>query len=96
MSYQDEHEDDTDQTIKVLVIHNPIAEEDPTDVSVVIEGNRVLNGCGNQTKACMLLMGLIYALNLEYPKMLKNTFVVFQKIFLELDTAKLLEKVHSF
>ncbi|MEQ2311238.1 hypothetical protein AMECASPLE_017759, partial [Ameca splendens] len=92
LNMEGKHEDHTDQTMKVLVIHNPLAEEDPAEVSVVIEGNRVLNGCGNRTKACMLLMGLIYGLNLEYPKMLKNTFAVFQKLFLELDGAKLPRK----
>ncbi|MEQ2280784.1 hypothetical protein AMECASPLE_023522 [Ameca splendens] len=92
---QGEHEDHTDQTMKVLVVHNPLAEKDPAEVSVVIEGNRVLNGCGNRTKACVLLMGLIYGLNLEYPKMLKNTFAVFQKTFLEFDGAKLPRKVNS-
>ncbi|XP_061565367.1 uncharacterized protein LOC133419892 [Cololabis saira] len=92
---QDECEDHTDQTMKVIVIHNVMAEEDPAEVSIVIEGIQVLTGCGNRTKACMLLMGLIYALNLEYPKTLKNTFQVFQKLFLELDGAKLLKKVHS-
>lgn len=85
----------SDHTMKVTVIHNVMAEEDPAEVSIVIEGNQVLTGCGNQTKACMLLMGLIYALNLEYPMTLKNTFEVFQKLFLELDGAKLLKKVHS-
>jgi len=93
---EDEREGHTDQTMKVLVIHNPTAEEDPADVSIVIEGNQVLNACGNRTKACMLLMGLIYALNLEYPKKLKYTFEVFQKPFLELDGEKLLKKVQSF
>ncbi|XP_024656342.2 B-cell receptor CD22-like [Maylandia zebra] len=59
--------------MKVIVIHNIMAEEDPSDVFIVIEGNQVMEGCGSRTKACVLLMGLIYALNLEYPKELKNT-----------------------
>ncbi|KAG9269204.1 hypothetical protein AMEX_G16207 [Astyanax mexicanus] len=92
---QNGHEDYTDQTMKVLVTHSAIAEDDPVDVSIVIEGIQVLKGCGNKTKACMLLMGLIYALNLQYPKKLKYTFEVFQKIFLELDGAKLQKRVHS-
>ncbi|KAJ8007665.1 hypothetical protein DPEC_G00096520 [Dallia pectoralis] len=71
---QDIHEGSMDKTMKVLVIHNSAAEEDPAAVSIVIEGNQVLNTCGYPTKACVLLMGLIYAFNLEYPKKLKYTF----------------------
>ncbi|CAL9685463.1 unnamed protein product [Knipowitschia caucasica] len=85
----------SEQTMKVLVMHDAMAEEDPSDVFIVIEGNKVMEGCGSLTKACVLLMGLIYALNLEYPKQLKNTFEAFQKLFLELDGEKLLKKVHS-
>lgn len=92
---EDDYGNHSDQTMKVIVIHNVMAEEDPAEVSIVIEANQVLTGCGNRTKACMLLMGLIYALNLEYPMTLKNTFKVFQKFFLELDGAKLLKKVHN-
>ncbi|GAA6217884.1 uncharacterized protein LOC107575081 [Lates japonicus] len=90
-----ECEDHTDKTMKVIVKHSVMAEEDPSDVSIVIEGNTVMEECGSRTKACVLLMGLIYALNLEYPQQLKNTFDAFQKLFLELDAAKLLKKVHS-
>ena len=41
-------EDYTNQTIKVIVIHDVMAEEDPAEVAIVIEGHQVLNGCGNR------------------------------------------------
>lgn len=34
---EDKREGHTDQTMKVLVIHNPTVEEDPAKVSIVIE-----------------------------------------------------------
>ena len=71
--------------MKVIVTHEPTSEEE--QVSIVSEGNEVLTRCGNRSRACMLLMGLIYALNLEYPK--RNAFEAFQKLFPELDGAKL-------
>ncbi|KAA0721373.1 hypothetical protein E1301_Tti021883 [Triplophysa tibetana] len=85
-----ELERQTNQAMKVMVMHNPTAEQDP-----VIEGNKVLSGCGNRTTACMLLMGFIYALNLEYPRNLKYSFDVFQKLFLELDGTNPLKKVQT-
>ncbi len=63
--------------------------------SIVLEGSKVLCKCENTAKACALLMGLIYALNLQYPSKLKYTFEVFQKLFLELDGLKLSPKVRS-
>lgn len=63
----DELEGFMSHSVKVLMIHNSTAEQDQVDVSIVIEGIQVLTGSVNRTKACILLMGLIYALNLEYP-----------------------------
>ncbi|KAI5608180.1 hypothetical protein C0J50_12301, partial [Silurus asotus] len=95
VKHENDEEGQAEQTMRVLLIHNPMADDDPVDVSIVIEGIQVISRCEYKTKACMLLMGLIYALNLEYPKKLKNTFEVFQKLFLELDGGKCLKKVHS-
>lgn len=82
---EDKHEGFMDQTMKVLLMHNPMAEEHPSDVFIVMEGHKVWNGCGSRTTAYIMLMKLMYALSLECPKKLKYTFEMFQKLFLELD-----------
>ncbi len=77
----------------MILVHGN-RDEEPV-VSIVVEGSKVLCKCENTAKACALLMGLIYALNLQYPSKLKYTFEVFQKLFLELDGLKLSPKVRS-
>ncbi|KAI7792288.1 uncharacterized protein LOC130547351 [Triplophysa rosa] len=80
--------------LKILVVHLSDG-EDPVDVSILLEGKEILPGCHNLAKACALLMGLIYTLNLAYPRALRYTFEVFQKRFLELDGMKLSSKVQT-
>ena len=65
------------------------------DIGIVIDGTKVLTGLGNFPKACAMLIGLTYAVDLAYPKELKYTFEAFQKLFLELDCLKLSPKVNS-
>uniref|UniRef100_A0A3B4WBQ9 Uncharacterized protein n=1 Tax=Seriola lalandi dorsalis TaxID=1841481 RepID=A0A3B4WBQ9_SERLL len=65
------------------------------DVGVILEGVEVLLNLKSVTLGCVMLLGLIYALNLSYPKDLKCTFEVFQKVLMELDTAKLSPKVQA-
>ncbi|KAK2864645.1 hypothetical protein Q7C36_003799 [Tachysurus vachellii] len=64
----------------------------PKNIGIVIEGIKVITGLGDIARACSVLLGLTYALNLDYPK---YTFEVFQKPFLELDDSKLSNKVQS-
>ncbi|KAL2091794.1 hypothetical protein ACEWY4_011592 [Coilia grayii] len=85
--------DATPHTLKILVIHG--VGEGPLAVSILIDRKEILPGCGSTGKACTLLMGLIYALNLAYPPPLRYTFEVFQKLFLELDGTKLSPKVQA-
>lgn len=63
----------------------------PADVGIVIKGVEVLHDLGDV--ASTLLMGVIYALNLSYPKELKAFFEVLQKLLLQLDVRSLSTKV---
>ncbi|KAJ4936978.1 hypothetical protein JOQ06_001562 [Pogonophryne albipinna] len=65
------------------------------DVGVVLEGVEVLHNLQSINHACMMLYGLIYSLNLSYPKSLKNTFEVYQKILMDLESSKLSPKVQA-
>ena len=65
----------------------------PLNIGIVIEGVEVITGLGYIARACSVLLGLTYALNLDYPRQLKYTFEVFQKLFLELDDSKLSNKI---
>ncbi|XP_074507760.1 uncharacterized protein LOC141777428 isoform X2 [Sebastes fasciatus] len=57
------------------------------NVAVVVEENDiVLQDLPDMPVAFAYLFGLIYALNLQYPKELRYTFETIQKVFMELGT----------
>ncbi|XP_071395666.1 uncharacterized protein [Centroberyx affinis] len=87
-----EEDGDGDITGEVMKIV-PTGGIPATHAKIVLEGTEVLMDDMDIPRACALLMGLIYALNLSYPKELKSTFEVFQKIFLELDDLKASPKI---
>lgn len=55
------------------------------DVGVIIEGVEVLHDLNDVGNALAILFGLMYSLDLSYPKNLKYTFEVLQKLVMELD-----------
>jgi len=55
----------------------------------------IVPGCKSTTKACPLLMGLIYALNCAYPPILCYTFKVLSELLLEMDQFKLYTKENT-
>lgn len=87
-----------EHVMKIVVLRGSAAHEGPADVSIIIiiiEGSEVLDDYRCVSKACLLLMGFIYAMNLSYPPKRKYTFEVFQKLFLELNVLKMSPKVHA-
>ncbi|XP_045906817.1 uncharacterized protein LOC123971844 [Micropterus dolomieu] len=74
------HQDLKTQSMRIYVCNKPDA------VGIIIDGTPVLTGLDNMSRACCLLLGLIYALNLDYPPKLAKTFEVFQRLFVGLDT----------
>ncbi|KAG1948907.1 hypothetical protein F2P79_012450 [Pimephales promelas] len=74
---RDDWEGELEQfTMAVYVIRKEGGEhhEPPADIGVVIEGVKVLNELPSFTSACALLLGMIYIINLAYPKPLRFTF----------------------
>ena len=86
--FKDVEELDADLVIQVM----KIAIIGDRRATIVFEGTKILQGI-DVARSCALLMGVIYALNLSYPKQLKFTFEAFQKLCLELDGQKASSKV---
>ena len=55
----------------------------------MVEGVKVLTDLGNFERACSMLVGFAYAVDLAYPKELRYTFEFFQNLLLELDCLRL-------
>ncbi|CAM4554676.1 unnamed protein product [Leuciscus chuanchicus] len=54
------------------------------DVAVVLEEEIVLDGLKDVSNAFAVLMGLLYALDITYPKEVKYTFEVLQKVLMKI------------
>nr|XP_033931161.1 uncharacterized protein LOC117439358 [Pseudochaenichthys georgianus] len=65
------------------------------DVRIVLEGVTVIQDLETVAFASAMLLGLIYSLNLSYPKKLSCTFEVLQKIIMESDGGVLSYKAQS-
>ncbi|KAJ3594246.1 hypothetical protein NHX12_006577, partial [Muraenolepis orangiensis] len=68
------------ETIAVFVIRD--AQAAPKDIGIILEGQEVVNKLVSVANAVAILLGFLYALNLEYPKTLKFTFQYIQKVFM--------------
>ncbi|XP_037832052.1 uncharacterized protein LOC108247045 isoform X3 [Kryptolebias marmoratus] len=96
--YSDAEGDDVSQDLseqKMKIYKIKAAGSEVDDIGIVLEGVRVMPALGTFPRACAMLVGLTYAVDLAYPKELRYTLEVFQKLFLELDCASLSPKVNS-
>ncbi|KAG9278086.1 hypothetical protein AMEX_G5884 [Astyanax mexicanus] len=83
-------------TMAVFVIReNEDPLQSPHEIGIVLEGVEVLSELLSVAHAFAMLFGLIYAVNLSYPRKLKYTFDALQKIFMEIEPKKMTRKVCS-
>lgn len=76
----------------ILSVKRRIAER--SDIKIILEGHQVLE-VDNVALATSLLFGLMYALNLDYPKDLKYTFEFLQKVVMELEGTTMSKKCQA-
>ncbi|KAI5104947.1 hypothetical protein C0J45_4619 [Silurus meridionalis] len=67
----------------------------PSKVGIILEGNVVMDDLANLPQAFCVLFGLIYALHLDYPKYMKNTFCFVQQVMLNLGKSELAAKIQT-
>ncbi|XP_030612998.1 uncharacterized protein LOC115799842 [Archocentrus centrarchus] len=94
--YQDEQEDDQLQleTMAIFVTGREDPFCPPKDIKTIIDGTQVLDDVPSVATAVAMFFGLIYALNLKYPKNLQYTLEFFQKILMELGGKNMSSKVY--
>ncbi len=84
--------------IGILLVVEDVKEPLPVsynDVAIVIEENIVMCHLGDVANAFVNLMGLLYTLNLDYPKDLKYTFEVIQRLFMWIRSEMCSPRVYS-
>nr|NP_001014825.1 k31 [Danio rerio]AAW78558.1 unknown [Danio rerio] len=63
------------------------------DIGIYVEGVIILDNIGSVAQACAMMLGVIYVLNMAYPKKLKYFYEFIQKVLLKMDGERLSSKV---
>lgn len=97
VSQKDQAKQELESTIMAVFVfrENPSLAEQPRDIGVIIDGVEVLNGLPSVTAGVVMLFGLCYALNMEYPQGFRFTFEALQKILMELGSNKMTSKIRK-
>lgn len=59
------------------------------DIGIFVDGVIIVDNIGGAARACALMLGVIYALNLAYPKELRYYYEFIQKVLLRMDGERL-------
>ena len=63
------------------------------DTGIFVEGVIILDNTGSAAQTCAVILGVIHALNLAYPKELRHFYEFTQKVLVQMDGEKLSPKV---
>ncbi len=66
---------------------------DILDVAVILEDKIVIRQLKSVPNAFAILIGLLYSLNIDYPKVMKYSFEVIQKVVMDVGSATCSSKV---
>nr|XP_023679152.1 uncharacterized protein LOC111849980 isoform X4 [Paramormyrops kingsleyae] len=93
----DSEEPDVDSSVALLTVVRELPDVafqyNPEKILIILEKEVVITNLQSLSDAFLLMFGLIYALDLSYPKEMANTFEFIQKVLLGLDDGKLKPRV---
>ncbi|XP_035986263.1 uncharacterized protein LOC118559847 [Fundulus heteroclitus] len=97
VSQKDQAEQELERTTMAVFVfrENSSLLQQPQDVGIVIDGVEVLNELPSIAAGVVMLFGLCYALNIEYPQGFRFTFEALQKILMELGSNKMTSKIRK-
>ncbi|XP_023815492.1 uncharacterized protein LOC110014540 isoform X1 [Oryzias latipes] len=85
----------SETSVGILCLGQENTQLNPSRVGIILEGSVVMDELSNLPQAFCVLFGLIYALHLDYPKCMKNTFNFIQQVMLKLGKSELVPKIQT-
>lgn len=93
--FQESEAEELEQTtMAIFTVEKEDPFHQPKDLRIIIEGTAVLNELPSVATAFAMFFGLVYALNLKYPKKAQFTFEFVQKVLMALDGKKMSLRIH--
>lgn len=78
-----------------IYVINKEGGENYDDIGIFVDGEIIMDNIASAAQACAVMLGVIYALNLAYPKELRRYYEFIQKVLMQMDGEKLSPKVHG-